>query len=187
MKKTGNNPANALRDAKARAEAAEEALHWIGRPDLAELLGTTSARVSQLATDGVLISEDGRYPRAENVRRVCNYLRGRTDLRSLRAEELRRKIELADIALSKARKEVLLATDVEEAWSNLVLIFRQRFLRMANKVAPRLPFCKSENEMETVIDNEVREILLELSRTPLYGDAQQQTTTIQTEPPPQAA
>ena len=57
---------------------------------------------------------------------------------------------------------------------NIVLLCKQRLLRIPNKVAPRLPFCKSEADMEIELQKEIDEALLELSRPPDYETEKQQ-------------
>jgi hypothetical protein len=172
-----------LAQAQARARAAEERLQFIPRGELATLLDVGEARVSQLAKESLLVTDGrGLYPREENVRRLCAHLRDRGDLSYQKREKLRRENELLEIQLQRARNEVILVADAVREWSNIILTFRTRMLRIANKVSPRLPFCRSENEMEAVIDEEIREVLTDLSRPPDYGQPAQHATEAQPQP-----
>ena len=145
----------------------------IARSELAELLGVTPARISQLAGDGVFKPDSkGAYPEAESLRAACRLLRDRAGIDDLKSQKLERQTRLLDLEISRVEGESLDAVAVEKAWINIVLLTKQRLLRIPNKVAPRLPFCKSEADMEAVLQVEIDEALLELSRpTGLANDS----------------
>ena len=76
--------------------------------------------------------------------------------------------QLLEIALAKAKGSTIPVDVVDKAWADIVMACRQKFLRLANKLAPRIPFLKSEQEIESEIQREIDEALSELSRTPEY-------------------
>lgn len=137
----------------------------LARSELAELLGVTPARVSQMAGDGLFFPDSkGAYPEAASLRAACRLLRDRAGIDDLKSAKLQKQNRLLDYEIEKASGQLLEAGAVEKAWINLVLLAKQRLLRIPNKVVPRLPFAKSEAEMEVLIQAEIDEALLELSR-----------------------
>ena len=135
------------------------------RSEVAELLGLTVARVSQMVREGKIPqSTDESHPRVATTRAIIEHFRSRTDLASLKREKLAKENELLDISLSRSRGEVMRVADVQRAWADLVLKTRDRILRIPSKLAPRLPFCKSETDMEKELRSECEDALNELSR-----------------------
>ncbi len=63
------------------------------------------------------------------------------------------------------RRKLLPRSEVEQHWSNLVLICRQKLLSLGNRIAPRLVYCKAEAEMQREIDAEIDAALAELARS----------------------
>jgi phage terminase Nu1 subunit (DNA packaging protein) len=144
----------------------------IERSELAELLGVTAPRISQLAKEGIFSPDkSGNYPLVESLKAACVLLRDRAGIDDLKSQKLEKQNRLLDYDIERASGQLLDAKDVERAWINIILLTKQRLLRIPNKVSPRLPFCKSEADMEQEIQREVDEALLELSRPVTVGDS----------------
>jgi len=146
---------------------------WTSNGELAELLGVTRSRISHLIRDGVFTQEvDSRMPRQRNIKELASHLLALSKQKQSswddKLEISRIEKELKQIELDKAQNKSLDAGAVEKAWVNIILLCKQRLLRIPNKVSPRLPFCKSESDMELEIQKEIDEALLELSRAPDY-------------------
>jgi hypothetical protein len=90
-------------------------------------------------------------------------LAGSEKERKLRAE--RRLIELK---LARLAGHSLDAAEVERVWQGIILAARQKLLSLPSKVSPRLPFCKSEAEMQVELEKEIDEVLSELARPAHY-------------------
>lgn len=146
---------------------------WTTNGELAELMGVARSRISHLIRDGVFSqSTDSRMPRQKNIFELVRHLQSLAKQKQSsfddKLEIARIDKELKQIELDKALNKSLDAGAVEKAWLNIILLCKQRLLRIPNKVAPRLPFCKSEADMEHELQKEIDEALLELSRPPDY-------------------
>ena len=128
-----------------------------------------------MAADGLIDQSGpgGTFPRDETLRALFGWMRdrlgdGKSTVATAKAEgiELDNRIKRAQLA--REERSALPVTDIERAWSHIILAARQKFLRIANKVAPRIPFLKSESEIESEIQREIDEALSELSRAPEY-------------------
>jgi hypothetical protein len=143
------------------------------RAELAGLLAVTGSRVSQMSAEGIFSpNADGSYPRVASLTAAVEYLRDRVNLADLKEAKLQKQNQLLDFEIERASGQLLDVAAVEKAWINIVLLTKQRLLRIPNKVSPRLPFCKSESDMEAVLQAEVDEALLELSRPADYGQGE---------------
>ncbi len=149
-------------------------LRWqrdrITRQQVADYMGYSAARVNQLAREGVLQQGvDSEYPRHETIHAICRYLRAQSEatkgsLSDIRRRKLEQESQILAHQLAREEGQLLKVSVVEREWSNLMLNCRQKLLRIGNKVAPRVPYLKSEAEIEAAIQAEVDEALNELSR-----------------------
>lgn len=141
--------------------------------EIAALLGCTNANVTHVMREGVFsVDKKGNLPREEITVKIVRWLQEKarkktTDLDD-KKEKLRIEKELLQIQLDKAKGVTLEAVEVERAWANIVQLCKGRLLRIPNKLAPRIPFCKNEREIEAEIQKEIDESLHELSRQPDY-------------------
>lgn len=148
--------------------------------ELAELQGISEARVSIQLREGILKQDEkGKYLRKACVHGIVSHLRtrigeGKTTAAAAKNEGMELDNELRRIAVAKARGKAWDAAEVEKAWAGIILTVREKLLRLANKLAPRIPYLKSESEVEAAIDAEVRECLSELARPVEYAT---ETTT----------
>ena len=147
---------------------------YISNKELAELQGITPSRVSNQVKDGILhLDSRGKYPRREAIHELLSHYRtrigeGKTTAGAAKNQSLQLGNRLLEIQVAKAEGRAIDRDVVEKSWANLILTCREKLLRLANKVAPRIPYLKSESEIEGAIDLEVRECLSELARPPEY-------------------
>jgi len=142
----------------------------LGADELCGLTGLTDRRHRHLATEGYIPQPvRGRYPFQPTLAGIIRFHKDQWAKRTgTMAEEKQRLIkaqrQMVELHLSRERGETLDANEVQRAWAFIVMTIRQRFMGMAAKLAPRLPFCKGVTEMEKMIDSDSREILADLSR-----------------------
>ena len=138
--------------------------------ELSGITGLTDRRHRQIAKEGYFPQPlRGSYALRETIAGLLRWHRDQINKRTgTLTEEKQRKLtaerKLIELHLRRENRKVLDAVDVKRAWEFVCMTIRQRFIGLPAKVAPRLPFCKSVNEMESALDTEVREILNELSR-----------------------
>jgi hypothetical protein len=80
----------------------------------------------------------------------------------LRAQKA--KADLLELELHKRRGKLVEIAAAEQAWEDNVLSFRAKMLSIPVKAAPQLMWQKSQQEMQGVVDKEIREALAELSK-----------------------
>lgn len=169
----GHDPAKLKAHGRGKVDTATELMDRIDFAtveELADILSVSKIRVRQLAKDGPLQQDaNGRFPRAVNIKLIVQAMHqglvgDKKSTLDAKRTRLEKQNELLEISLQKARGDALDKREVEKVWENLVLLFRQKMLRIPSKVSPRLQFCKSEVEAEKELRQEVDEALLELSR-----------------------
>lgn len=141
--------------------------------EIAGLLGCTNANLTHIMREGVFsVDRKGDLPREEITMKIVRWLQEKARRKTAdmddKKEKLRIEKELLQIQLDKAKGVTLEAVEVERAWANIVQLCKSRLLRIPNKIAPRIPFCKNEREIESEIQKEIDESLHELSRAPDY-------------------
>ena len=86
---------------------------------------------------------------------------------SERARLDRARAELAELELSRRRRELVPVEEVAQAWSEQVLIAKNRLLSLPSRVSSDVLRLKTQREIEAVIKEKVVEILTELSNDPV--------------------
>lgn len=170
-------PEGGLYPLAATLEAAVEMLRdqrdFISGQELADIFEVGPPEISRLCASGVFEQELGRgnrearYPRDQNIKAGVRSLKqrmgeGKTLTAVLKQEREQIALERDRMALAKEQKKVLPVEVVHKAWGNLVMMCRAKFLRMPNKMAPRLAYLKSEVEIEAALSQEVEECMSEL-------------------------
>ena len=151
--------------------------YWhVPKTELADILKVTPPRIDHMIRDGIIKAEaGGKLPRRQAMANIVDWLRAKEEggtgaVAALKQSKLSKENELLELQLAQARRKSLPVDVVERAWAHIVLLCRGKFSRLGNKVAPRLAFCKTEQDMEREIQAEIDEALGELSRTPIYED-----------------
>jgi len=139
--------------------------------ELREITGLTDRRHRQMCDqfDYLPAPVDGLYEFLPWVRGFIKYHDERAERKtSSIADEKQKKLcaerQLVEIALARAKGDVLDAGLVEKEWSETILLCRQKLLNIPSKVAPRLLYVKTQQEMEAEIQKEIDEALAELSQ-----------------------
>jgi len=142
----------------------------VSTAELADAFGVSDRTVRDLAARGVLPRvAPGRFDLRASVRAYAGHLReqaagrGNGDgaaMTELSAERLREARERADkiaLANAKARGEMVLAADVEKAWSEILRDVRARMLAVPARVRARLGHLTHTDG--AIIEQEVRDAL----------------------------
>jgi hypothetical protein len=85
-----------------------------------------------------------------------------------RLRKTRAEANLAELRLSRERKESLDATSVFKAWENILLTLRQKILALPSKIAPRLVYLEHQHDIEAEMEKEVREALVDMAKPISY-------------------
>ena len=129
---------------------------------LGDLLGISARRVRQLVTEGVLTKP---LHRRDSVRAYCGWLREKASrgvavVDDLKAEKIRQAREAADkLALQNAaaRGELVTASAVESAWSNVLRDVRSMLLAVPSRCGASLPHLTAHDV--AAIDGEIKSAL----------------------------
>ena len=129
---------------------------------LGDLLGLSARRVRQLVTEGVLTKP---LHRRDSVRAYCGWLREKASrgvavMDDLKAEKIRQAREAADkLALQNAaaRGELVRASEVESAWSNVLRDVRSMMLAVPSRCGASLPHLTAHDV--AAIDGEIKSAL----------------------------
>ena len=143
----------------------------ISEATLSDLLGLTSRRVRDLATDGVIPKVGpALYDQRESVRAYCEWLRNKAALGrgstdpEYKAERTRLAREQADKIAQQnatARGEYLPASEVTATWSGILRDVRSAMLAVPSRIQARLSDLTAHDIDQ--IDREIRDALEALS------------------------
>lgn len=153
----------------------------MSQAEIADYLQVSAARVSYMTRDGVFQQTvNGQYDRHETTHAMCRWLRGQASeakvgLGEIRRKKLEQESQILGYALAREQRTMLPVAAVEKAWEHVILLCRQKLSRIGNKVAPRIPYLRGENECENAIQAEVDEATAELSRPIEYEEAATET------------
>jgi len=144
----------------------------LSQKELADALGLSPRRIRQLYADNGLfrIHEDKKYNLAECVREYVSFKinaetsRG-NDLdyweEKAKHEEAKRKI--TQMKLARMKRESFDASDVEDAWAELLLAFKDELQALPHKLAPLLIGLDNMAQIDRTIEGEVNSALMTLS------------------------
>jgi len=145
---------------------------------LASLFNLTEQRIHQLAREGVIPRENGKYELVSAVQGYIKLLQdragGRTERRDVHSERsrlTRAQAERAELEVAALHRSLLPFDEVVAAWEQLVAAFRARCLALPSKLAPRLTVIHDRRKIQDALTAEIREALQELSRFDLAGRA----------------
>jgi phage terminase Nu1 subunit (DNA packaging protein) len=140
---------------------------------LAEIFGITERRVQQMAVDGILKKKGrGRFVLSDSVQKYIMYHieleRKKFKKHDMDINEARKRREIAEatlkeIDLQKREGEILEKSDVLQLWQKILSILRNRLLNIPSKLSPQLIGMNTINEIKIKLDEEIYQILNELS------------------------
>lgn len=143
--------------------------------ELSALVGLGSRRVRQIdkelqeLEDGyplLVKAEDGRYDAASFVQAWVKYKAGgeRTEsLDKVRAAHEELKLRMTEIKLKQASSELIRVSDVLRVWGDVAGAFKSKLLSLPTKLALRLVHIEDPEEARSILDDEVRGLLEELT------------------------
>ena len=170
----------------------------ISGEELCTLTGLSDRRHRQLADDGHFPPPiKGEYQFTATLQGMFGYFReqqnrGQDELAIERLRKTRAEAHLAELRLSRERKESLDAQSVFKSWENILLTLRQKLLALPSKVAPRLVYLEHQHDIEKELEKEVTETLVDLSKPIAYeekdddGEEEVQEGAQQAAPAPKA-
>jgi phage terminase Nu1 subunit (DNA packaging protein) len=139
---------------------------------LAKLFNLTEQRIHQLAREGVIPREKGKYELVSAVQGYIKHLQDRAsggrieraDVHAERARLVRAQAEHREMETARLRGSLLPFDEVVTAWQQLVGAFRAKCLALSWKLAPQLAMMNEVREIQDHIDHGHREALEDLSR-----------------------
>ena len=157
----------------------------ISAETLCEITKLTDRRHRQLANDGYFPPPiNGLYQMVPTLTGVVNYLRELADRNadSMADEKLRKtraERQLAELKLSRERKESLDAQAVFKAWQNILITIRAKLLALPTQLSPRITYIKEQPEVEETLEKAITEALVDLSKTVTYEESDDSEDEIQ--------
>jgi hypothetical protein len=139
---------------------------------LANLFNLTEQRIHQLAREGVIPREKGKYELVSAVQGYIKFLQDRAsggrleraDVHAERARLVRAQAEYKEMEIARLHRDLLPFDEVVTAWQQLVTAFRAKCLALSWKLAPQLAAMNEITEIQGYIDGGHREALEDLSR-----------------------
>ena len=152
---------------------------------IARLLMLSERRVQQLVKEGVIPqAETRRYNLEESVQAYIQYIQGKNIGKSLVGEDDRidfhvekarltkTQADKAEFELRQMAGELVLADDVIKVWEIAVTDCKSRLLSVPSKAAPIVATETNAGACQKIIDELVREALLELGQ---YGNSERES------------
>jgi transcriptional regulator, merR family len=140
--------------------------------ELAKLLGITDRHLRNLANEGVIKkTEKGKYLLLESVRGYIEYIESKNDVDlNLKDEKIKEEIkrikkdvELKDLKIKETKNQLHLASIVEKVMTDMLMNIKGKLLSISSKVAPAVIAADNLGEIQDVIQDEIFEVLEELS------------------------
>jgi hypothetical protein len=143
----------------------QAAKNFIPRAEVAQLLGVSTSRVAQMVGERIFnVDLKGRHDRETTYREIIVHLRKSADLTELRRERLTAQNRILNAEAKRTEGILVPLKEVEEAWSERILMSRALWLRMPSRLAARLAYMKDQVEVQDALEQEVNSILTELSK-----------------------
>lgn len=141
---------------------------------IAKLFMLSVRRVQQLAQAKIIPkTERGRYELAPAVQAYIRYLQDRSigsggkgspaDYHSEKSRLVKFQADKAELEVTVRKGELAEVSDVSEQWAKQVIGCKTRLLGIGSKAAPMVMAAKNAGEAQAIIDDMVREALLELA------------------------
>lgn len=142
----------------------------VGTTEFAEIVGKTKQWISQLTREGVLEQVSrGKYDLKKSVQAYIAHVmgtpqEGKISFADEKAQHEQIKKEIALLELEEKRKNLHSTADVEDAWGELLVNFRERLMGMPPKIASDLTYMTDEKEIRMALEERITEALIELSK-----------------------
>lgn len=137
---------------------------------IAKLLMLTERRVNQLAKEGIIPkSERGRYELAPAIQGYIRWLKDKAspnisgdavDYHSEKTRKLKAEADLAEMAASKRKGELLEADQVQQAWINILVELKTNMLNnLPARISQATIGLDDDTEIKNKVLIEIREAL----------------------------
>jgi hypothetical protein len=140
---------------------------FVSSSDLAKVLGITQRRVQQLENENTLVKNaDGKFELSKNIELYYTWKLQPSNNANYDTEKAlheKAKREKAEMINAKLKGQLHDAKDVERVMTNMLVTFRSKMLGLPYKLAPKLVKQKNVNIISSVLDKEIKDVLLELS------------------------
>ena len=135
--------------------------------ELAKLLGITDRHLRNLASEGIIKkTEKGKYLFWENVLGYIGYIESKNDVDlNLKDEKIKEEIKRIkkDLKIKETKNQLHLASIVEKVMTDMLMNIKGKLLSISSKVAPAVIAADNLGEIQDVIQDEIFEVLEELS------------------------
>ena len=130
----------------------------------------------------------GQYQMEPALQGIIRYLRDQAaksenTLEQEKLKKLTAERQLAELQLATKRGEALDAAAVFKTWENMLVTFRQKLLAMPAQIAPRVAFLKNQDEVETALEREVNDYLIDLSKPQNYAETDEEPSEAESDGP----
>ena len=145
-------------------------------PELAEILGASDRRVSQLVGEGITVRVGaGRYDALASVKAYIEFLRkdeweGSDDIKKIELETAkeslmhnRLKTRKTELTVLQMENKLHPADQVKSIWGAIAVAVKSRLLSMPVKLAPQLLGIDDSAEIQAMISREVHDALGEIA------------------------
>jgi len=141
---------------------------------IGQLLKLTDRRIQQLVKENVLPRPvKGLYEPVACIHAYIDYLRkkvagaGEVSLTDERTRLTKCQADLAEMALAKARGQLIPAERARMAWGSVIQAVRQKLLSLPVRLAPRLASTRSIPIAKEILEESIREVLHECANPDL--------------------
>jgi len=139
---------------------------------LSKMIGLSERQIQRLVKEGVIKKNDnGKYLLVESVQGYLSYVVDKNDTNvDLKDEKIKEEIkrikkdtELKDLKIKETKNQLHLATIVEKVMTDMLMNIKGKLLSISSKVAPAVIAADNLGEIQDVIQDEIFEVLEELS------------------------
>lgn len=143
---------------------------------LANLFGLSTRRIRQLEGEGIINKvARGKYSLQENIKSYITFIKTTVDLKENKSEETKVDYDEEHALLEKAKREkaelevaammgkIHISEDVERVMNGMLSNFRSKVLALPSRAAPSLITLTSIVDIQEILQNEVLDVLHELS------------------------
>jgi phage terminase Nu1 subunit (DNA packaging protein) len=161
---------------------------FMTKKDLAELTGYSFRRIFDI--DRGLPDNEKLYVEGENkkynaalfVQRWVDYCTAREknntekSLDDIRAEHEAVKIEKTRLEVGRMKGKLIDVEEVKMLWGDICVSIRENFMKLPRRVAPLVRMMENTQIIESIIEEDVRNVLTTISETPLPDYARDDIT-----------
>jgi len=146
--------------------------------ELAEILDITDRRVQQLSKLGVIPKvARGRYPLFTAIHGYIKYLRelsletdSPSDLKDAKLRSEKARAEILELEAATKASELVHKDHVSKIWTSITSLIKAKTLTLPSRVGADVYAARNINEVRSILEDAVQEILIELSETEIEID-----------------